>query len=74
MPFIVLHVAINALGELIGVVFIEAVINCNEVDACMSASSEQLGMAVAHKYDCHTVTALPTQKPFSRVPRSSCRF
>jgi len=34
------------LGELIGLV--ETVTNCNEVDACMSAS----------KYDCHSVTAL----------------
>jgi len=30
------------LGELIIVVSIEAVINYNEVDACMSASSEPL--------------------------------
>ena len=47
------------MGELIGVVSIEAVINCNEVDACMSAASGRLGMAVAHKCDCHSVTALP---------------
>jgi len=33
---------------------IEAVINCNEVDACMSASTEP-----SHRYDCHSVTALP---------------
>jgi len=30
------------LGELIGLVSIETVTNCNEVDACMSASSEPL--------------------------------
>ena len=41
------------LGELIGVVSIEAVINCNEVDVCMSAS----------KYDCHSVTALHLAHP-----------
>jgi len=36
---------------------VDRIVNCNEVDACMSASSEQLGMAM-HKYDCHSVTAL----------------
>jgi len=46
------------LGELIGVVSIEAVINCNEVDACMSALLINMTVTVRQLF--------PTQKPSSR--------